>query len=58
LVHIISKEGIAVDPEKIKYIEEWPVPRNVSKVRSFTRLSGYYRRFIEEFSNIAHPITS
>jgi hypothetical protein len=49
LGHIISKEGIIVDPSKIKSIEEWPTPRNVTKVRSFMGLSGYYRRFIEGF---------
>jgi hypothetical protein len=57
LEHIIPKEGIAMDPKKIKAIEEWPTPRNVTKVRSFMGLEGYYRRFIEGFSKIAHPIT-
>jgi hypothetical protein len=58
LGHIISKEGIVVDPEKIKFIEEWSTPRNVIEVRSFMGLVGYYRRFIEGFSKIVHPITS
>jgi hypothetical protein len=58
LGHIISKEGIIVDPVKIKSIEEWSTPRNVVKVRSFMGLAGYYIRFIEGFSQIVHPITS
>jgi hypothetical protein len=40
LGHIISEEGIAVDPEKMKAIEGWPTPRNVSEVRSFMGLAG------------------
>jgi hypothetical protein len=58
LGHIISKDGIAVDPEKIEAIREWSMPRNVTKVRPFMGLAGYYRIFIEGFSKIAHPITS
>jgi hypothetical protein len=58
LGHIISKEGIVVDPKNIEGIREWPVPKNVIEVRSFMGLLGYYRRFIVGFSRIAHPITS
>jgi hypothetical protein len=58
LGHIISEDGIAVDPEKVEAIREWSVPKNVTKVRSLMVLAGYYRRFIEGFSEISHPITS
>jgi hypothetical protein len=58
LGHIISDQGILVDPEKIKAIMNWPTPKNVIDVRSFMGLTGYYKRFIEGFSKIGHPITS
>jgi len=58
LGHIISEEGIAVDPENIRAIEGWLVPNNVLEVRSFMGFAGYYKIFIEGFSKIAHPITS
>ena len=47
-----------MDPDKIEAITNWPTPRNVIDVRSFMGLAGYYRRFIEGFSKIAHAITS
>eukprot|EP00253_Pinus_taeda_P018243 PITA_18243 len=58
LGHVISKEGIAVDPEKIKAIMDWPVPKDVADIRSFMGLAGYYRIFVEGFSKVAFPITS
>jgi hypothetical protein len=58
LGHIISQDGIAVDPEKIEAIREWSVPKNVTEVRSFMGLTGYYIIFIEGFLKITHPIIS
>jgi hypothetical protein len=58
LGHIVSKEGIAVDPNNIEAIKIWTKPTKISKVRSFMGLYGYYRSFIAGFSKIAHPMTS
>ena len=58
LGHMISKEGILVDPNKIKPIIELHVPKDVTDARSFMGIIGYYRKFIEGFSNIANSITS
>ena len=58
LGHIISEEDISIEPEKIETIMNWPTPRNVMDIRSFMGLPGYYKRFIEGFSKVAHAITS
>ncbi|WVZ63250.1 hypothetical protein U9M48_012895, partial [Paspalum notatum var. saurae] len=58
LGHIISKGGIAVDPRKISAITNWEVPQTPKEVRGFLGLAGYYRRFIENFSKTAKPMTS
>ena len=57
LGHVLTAEGVAVDPAKIEAVIEWPQPKNVTNIRSFLGLAGYYRRFIENFSKIAKPMT-
>jgi hypothetical protein len=58
LGHIISNEGISVDPAKVKEIMEWTIPTTVTEIWSFLGRARYYRRFIEGFSKIAKPMTS
>ena len=57
LGHIILKEGVKVDPSKIKAIIEWPKPNNISKLRGFLGLTGYYRRFVKNYAHKAVPLT-
>jgi hypothetical protein len=58
LGHIISTDGIVVYPEKIESTRGWPMPGNMTKVRSYMGIFCYYRRFIRKNLKIASPITS
>ena len=55
--HVVSEEGISVDPNKIQAVKDWPIPRTVTEIKSFIGLAGYYRRFVQDFSKIAAPLT-
>jgi transposase InsO family protein len=57
LGHIVSADGVKVDPAKVQAVTEYKRPSDVRKLRAFLGLAGYYRRFIEGFSRRAHPLT-
>ena len=57
LGQIVSKDGVSVDPEKIKAVTEWQRPTSVTEIRSFLGLAGYYQRFVEGFSKLAASLT-
>ena len=56
LGHVVSKEGISTDPDKITAVTERPQPTTVTEVRSFLGFVSYYRRFIPNFSKVAKPL--
>ena len=57
LGHVVSIEGIQVDPKKIEAVQIWPRPSSTTEIHSFLSLAGYYRRFVQEFSSIVSPLT-
>ena len=57
LGHVVSASSVSVDPEKVEAVMSWERPKSVFEIRNFLGLTGYYRRFIEDFSWIATPMT-
>jgi hypothetical protein len=57
LGHVISGDGVATDPTKIKAVESWPQPKDIMQVRAFLGLAGYYRKFIRHYGQISKPLS-
>jgi len=57
LGHVISAQGIVVDPTKVEAVVKWESPKSAKEIRSFVGLAGCYRKFIEGFSKIVTPLT-
>ncbi|KAJ9582111.1 hypothetical protein L9F63_003567, partial [Diploptera punctata] len=57
LGHVVTAQGVKPDPNKIQAVTEFPTPKTPKDIKSFLGLAGYYRKFIEEFSAIAKPLT-
>ncbi|XP_050387541.1 uncharacterized protein LOC126803864 [Argentina anserina] len=57
LGHVVSGEGVSVDPAKIQAISQWPRPLTLKQLRGFLGLAGYYRKYVRNFGIIAKPLT-
>ena len=56
--YMVSPARIGMDPEKIKYILEWPVPKSVKEVQSFLGFANFYRKFINNYSRLVTSLTT
>jgi hypothetical protein len=56
LGHIITSTGVSTDPTKISAVQAWPISKNITKMRGFLGLAGYYRRFVKDYGKIYRPL--
>lgn len=55
--HVISKDGIKPNPDKISAIQNYPLPKTPTEIKRFLGLLGYYRKFIPDFAKVTKPMT-
>jgi hypothetical protein len=58
LGHLVGKDGVKVDPKKIEAMQHWPHPKTLKSLCGFWGLTGYYRKFVKNYGNIATPLTA
>ena len=58
LGHVVSHNGVKPDPDKVKCVQEWPVPTDLHQLRQFLGLANYFRKFIYQYSKITAPLTN
>lgn len=56
LGHVVNGECVSMDKDKVKAVLEWPTPQKIKQLRGFLSLTGYYRRFIKSYANLAAPL--
>jgi len=56
LGHVVGRNGVATDPEKVQTVKEWAVPRDLPELHAFLGLVGYYRQYIPGFTGVAQPL--
>ncbi|KAL9976989.1 hypothetical protein ACROYT_G014344 [Oculina patagonica] len=58
LGHVVTPDGVQPNPEKVRVVRDFPVPKNLKELRAFMGLANYYRRFVRGFAHIASPLNA